>query len=60
MQNSTKADHETIQEALFAIFKLAAISVRLAGYLAISWCRVVDEMDRTKSPGNYRKTSSLV
>ena len=35
MQNSTKGDHETIQKGLVAIFKLAAISVRLAGYFLV-------------------------
>ena len=35
MQNSTKADHETIQEVLVAIFKLAAISALFAGYFLV-------------------------
>ena len=35
MQNSSKADHETIQEVLVAIFKPVTISVRLAGYFLV-------------------------
>ena len=36
MQNSTKADHETIQKVLVAILTMvAAISVRLAGYILV-------------------------
>ena len=42
MQSSTKADHETIQEVLVAIFNSRGFQCDLP---AISWCKVVDEMD---------------
>ena len=35
MQNSNKADHETTQDVLVASFKLASITVRLAGYFVV-------------------------